>query len=110
MPYKVNGMDVSLPEPVLSEGTTYVPLADLANAVGGYVDWDNDAKKARVEIGDKVGMIHNDDPMVSIGDGTVDMQARPFIVDGVLWAPVRIFRDGFGIGLNVSGQNVELTR
>lgn len=110
MPYKVNGMDIELAEPVLTDGTTFVPVADLANAMGGYVDWNHEAKTARIEIGDKVGFIHNDNETAEIGGEQVALHAKPYIVDGVLWAPVRVFRDGFGIGLNVDGGSIELTR
>ncbi len=110
MPYKVNGVEVSLAEPVLSDGTTFVPIADLANAMGGYVDWNHEAKYARVEIGESVGIVHNDDQFADIGGKAIDLHAKPYLQDGVLWAPVRLFRDGFGIDLRVSGTTVELTR
>lgn len=103
-------MEVSLAEPVLTAGTTFVPVADLANAMGGYVDWNHEAKTARIEIGDKVGTVHNDDQFADVGGNTIDLHAKPYLQEGVLWAPVRLFRDGFGIGLNVNGANVELTR
>lgn len=110
MSYKVNGMDVSLPEPVVSDGTTFVPIADLANALGGYVDWSHEAKTARIEIGEKVGFIQFDDPIADVGGEHVDMRAKPYLVDGVLWAPARVLRDGFGIGLTASGTDLELNR
>lgn len=110
MPYTVNGMEVSLADPVLTDGTTFVPVADLANAMGGYVDWNHEAKSARIEIGDKVANVHNDEQLAEVGDTKVDLHAKPYLQDGVLWAPVRLFRDGFGIGLSVNGANVELTR
>ena len=110
MPYKVNGMDVSVPEPVLTDGTTFVPVADLANSLGGYVDWNHETKTARVEIGDKIGFIHSDNPIAEVGGEQVDLKASPYIEEGVLWAPVRVFRDGYGIGLVANGQDIELTR
>lgn len=110
MPYKVNGMDVELAEPVLTDGTTFVPVADLANALGGYVDWNHEEKTARIEIGDKIGFVHNDNEIAEVGGAQVDLKAKPYIEEGVLWAPVRVFRDGFGIALSASGSAIELTR
>lgn len=110
MPYNVNGSMVELAEPVETDGTTFVPIADLTNALGGYADWDNDAKVARIEIGDKIGHVHNDDPIVEVNGSKSDMKAKPYIVDGVLWAPVRVLRDGYGLTLSVDGGTVTVNR
>ncbi len=110
MPYNVNGLTVDLPEPVLTDGTTFVPIADLANALGGYVDWDHEAKTARIEIGDKVGKVHNDDSIIEVNGSRVDMKAKPYIQDGVLWAPVRLLRDGYGLTLSVDADAVTVSR
>ena len=35
MPYKIEGIDIEgITEPVLGEGTTFVPLANVAQALG----------------------------------------------------------------------------
>jgi hypothetical protein len=110
MPYVVNGNSVDLPSPVLTDGTTFVPVADLANALGGYVDWNHEAKSARIEIGDMVGHVNNDDATVEVNGTAVDIKAKPYIQDGVLWAPVRLFRFAYGMKLSVDGDTVTIDR
>ena len=112
MPYNVNGEAVQLPEPVITDGTTFVPCADLANALGGYADWDNTAKIARIEIGDRVGHIHNGSSSVEVNGTTYDMKAEPYIetTTSTLWVPVRVFRDAYGLTLSVDGESVTISR
>lgn len=110
MPYNVNGEAVSLPEPVETSGTLFVPIADLVNALGGYADWNHEAKAARIEIGDKVGQVQNDNSMVEVNGVQTDMKAKPYIKDSVLWAPVRLLRDAYGMTLSVDGLNVNVSR
>lgn len=110
MPYNVNGTAVELDEPVVTDGTTFVPCADLANALGGYVDWNHETKSARVEIGDKIGQVQNDDSVIVVNGMSHDMKAKPYIQDSVLWVPIRMFRDGFGLTMAADGTNVTISR
>jgi Copper amine oxidase N-terminal domain len=110
MPYTVNGNPLELAAAEMKDGTTFVPIADLANALGGYVDWDHEAKTARIEIGETIAFVKNDEDTMAVGAQTVELHAKPYLVEGVLWAPVRLFRDGFGMKLNVDGDHITVDR
>ena len=109
MPYVINGSPVELPEAENIEGTTYVPCADVTRALGGLVEWKHDAKTARVEIGGKVGWIQPENANAVIDGLGVDMKGAPMLKDDTLWVPARLFRDGFGLSLSVSGTSVTLS-
>lgn len=109
MPYNINGSSFSLADPVTTDGTTFVPLADVAEALGGTVEWKHDAKTARVEMGGKVAWIQPDNANVSIDGAALDVKANPYLDGDTLWVPARLFRDGFGANLSVDGSDVTLT-
>lgn len=110
MPYLVNGESADIPEAVEANGTLFVPCADLANALGGYVDWNHSEKTAKIELGDAVGFIHNDNEIAEVNGVKYNMNAKPYIQDSTLWAPVRVFRDAFGMKLHVDGSTVKIDR
>jgi len=109
MPYNINGFDYDLAAPNLTDGTTFVPAAAVAEALGGTVEWKHDAKTARIELNGKVAFLGLDTPTASIDGAAVDMGANAYLEGDSLWVPVRIFRDGFGASLNVDGDSVSLS-
>lgn len=110
MPYQVNGSAVELPGPVVTDGTTFVPCADLANALGGYAEWMHEAKTARIEIGDKVGFIKSGEGNAVVNGERFDLKADTYIDNDTLWVPVRMFRDAYGLKLDIAGDNVIIDR
>lgn len=109
MPYNINGFEYDLPEPITNDGTTFVPAAGVAQALGGEVEWKHDAKTARIEINGKVAFIQPDNANASVDGAAVDMGANPYLEGDSLWVPARLFRDGFGASLNVDGGTVSLS-
>lgn len=109
MPYTIHGMSVDLPDAVTTDGTTFVPCAAVAEALGGIVEWKHDAKSARVEIGGKVGWIQPENANAVIDGAGVDMKATPYLEGDALWVPARLFRDGYGFGLSVDGDTVSIS-
>src|SRR5687767_11588297 len=103
MPYIVDGQPVAIAdEPKNENGTLWVPLRALSEAVGAKVDWDQDLQQIMIQhtkgnIQLNVGtndLIMNSEPM--------SMQAAPYVENGETWVPVRFFNQILGYALNVN--------
>ena len=112
MPYILNGQTLAVAqEPQNKNGTLWVPLRALCEAIGSQVDWDPDSRV--------VNIYHNNlNVQVTPGDATVtaegeqfELQEAPYLDNGDTWVPVRFFNQPVGYQLNVQlDQNlVELT-
>lgn len=108
MPYTINGASFGIAEPVSHSDITFVPVADVAEALGGSAEWKHEAKAARVEVNGKVAFVYLDNPNAVVDGAGVDMAGSPYLEGDRLWAPVRLFRDGFGASLSVSGSDVSI--
>ncbi|HEY0073434.1 MAG TPA: copper amine oxidase N-terminal domain-containing protein [Abditibacteriaceae bacterium] len=113
MPYIVDGQPVAIAdEPKNQDGTLWVPLRALSEAVGATVDWDQDLQQVIVQ--------HPRGGNIQLNIGTEDiiknneaqgLQAAPYVEGGDTWVPVRFFNIQLGYALNVNlAENlVELT-
>ena len=108
MPYQIEGIVIEgITEPVLGEGTTFVPLANVSQALGGYADFDHDTKVAKIELGAYVLHVQADNPIVDINGTPVELQAAPFIDVDTLFVPVRLF-EKLGFKMSVDGASIAL--
>jgi len=108
MPYTLEGTGIDgIPEPILGEGTTFVPLANVSQALGGYANYDHESKIANIELGDHKLAIQADNPEVNISGQLVTLQAAPFIDQGVMWVPVPLFQT-MGYELGLDGHQIDL--
>jgi hypothetical protein len=108
MPYNLEGVGIDgIPEPILGEGTTFVPLANVAQALGGYANYDHESKIAHIELGDYQLDVQADNPEVNISGQLVSLQAAPFIDQDTMWVPVRLFQT-LGYQMNVDGDSISL--
>ncbi|MGC4042498.1 MAG: copper amine oxidase N-terminal domain-containing protein [Armatimonas sp.] len=108
MPYTIEGTGIDgIPEPILGEGTTFVPLANVSQALGGYANYDHESKIANIELGDYKVAVQADNPEVNISGQLVSLQAAPFIDQDTMWVPVRLFQT-LGYTMNVDGDEVTL--
>ena len=106
MPYTINGSDSSIvSEPRLQGGTMWVPLRDVAEALGGKVEYEPTNGVAMLTHGDKIVTVQIGDANVDV-DGTAHtLQDAPFVEDGETWVPVRFFNTTLGANVNVDLQN-----
>lgn len=108
MPYQIEGIAIEgITEPVLGEGTTFVPLANVSQALGGYADFDHDTKVAKIELGAYVLQVQADNPIVDINGTPVELQAAPFIDVDTMFVPVRLF-EKLGFKMSVDGASIAL--
>jgi hypothetical protein len=110
MPYTINGTNQDFAAPVVMNDTTFVPLANVADAVGAITEWDNMAKIASVELDALTVRVQADNPNVETPSGTVQLQAAPYLDNGVLWVPVRFFERALNCTIAVNGDNVQIDR
>ena len=108
MPYTLEGTAMEgIPEPILGEGTTFVPLANVAQGLGGYANYDHDSKTALIELGDFKLAVQNENTTVDVSGQALELQAPPFIEEDLLWVPVRLF-EKLGYNLTVDGDQISL--
>jgi hypothetical protein len=112
MPYIVDGQSVSVAqEPQNKEGTLWVPLRALSEAVGAQVDWDQDNRVVNLYHRDRIIRVTPGDTTVNVDGEQQELQAAPYLDEGDTWVPVRFFNQPLGYALNVQldSNTVELT-
>ena len=106
MPYTIEGIEIEgIAEPILGEGTTFVPLTNVAQALGGYADFDHETKVAHITLGDYDFHVQADNPIVEINGTPVELQAAPFIEVDSMFVPVRLF-EKLGFSMSVDGDQI----
>lgn len=111
MPYILNGESVDMGEPRLDNGTLFVPLRKMAQALGGSADYEPSTNSAILYLNDQIVTFTNGQNSVSLNGASVPLQAAAFVEDGETWVPVRFFEGVMGYKLNADPQNgiVELS-
>ena len=106
MPYMLNGemLDVAT-EPRVGSGTMYVPLRDVATALGGKVDWEPSTETAILYMNDKIITLKSNDNTVDVDGEKTELQTHPWIDNGDMMVPVRFF-ETLGFGLDADPQNM----
>ena len=106
MPYMLNGemLDIAS-EPRVGSGTMYVPLRDVAAALGGKVDWEPTTGTAILYMNDKIITLQSNDNTVDVDGEKSELQTHPWIDDGDMMVPVRLF-ETLGYGLDADPQNM----
>lgn len=106
MPYMLNGemLEVS-GEPRVGKGTMYVPLREVAVALGGKVDWEPSTGVAIVYIDDKIATLQSNENTVDVDGEQSELQAHPWIDNGEMMVPVRFFEGALGYGLDADAEN-----
>jgi hypothetical protein len=111
MPYTINGTSRSdIPDPVMTDGTTFVPVGMISDLLGGYVYFDNMTKVATIEMGNRKARLQADSTEVEIDGQMESLQAAPYIDNNTMWVPVRFFSNQLGINMNAEGNNITLSR
>lgn len=112
MPYTIDGVPYDLEaEPRLQDGTLWVPLRRLGEALGGKADWISPNKVAVLYLGDRIATLTIGDKTADVDGQQFELQDEPFLDNGETWVPVRFFERGLGYTLNAdpASASVELT-
>ena len=114
MPYVIQGNNVPLPtEPFLHGDKHYVSLREVLGALGGTVDFDNNAKVATAVIGPWTAQITMGDTNVTVnGNGSdvpVTLTAPAYVEDDQMFVPFDFFRDAYGYNVGFADDTVTIT-
>lgn len=103
MPYALQGQSASISqEPRVEMGRTYVPLDEITGQLGGSTTWDNETKTATATIGQWAATVRMADANVDVNGTAVQLNAPPFVEDGVMWVPAQFFNQAFGYKVDVN--------
>jgi hypothetical protein len=78
-------------------GTTFVPLRAIAEALGFKVMWNNDQRKVTLEQADKVIEFIIGDPIVNVNGNMFTLETAPYIFGGSSMLPVRFLSEQLGL-------------
>jgi hypothetical protein len=90
-------------------GATYVPLKDVAEILGGTVEWNNDTKSAAVTIAPWTATVDVGEQRADVNGTSVNFGAPLVNQDDTLWAPAEFFHAAFGYDVAVHGLSVSIT-
>lgn len=72
----VNGKELETPyRPIVENGTTYVPVREYVEALGGKVEWDQETQSAIARFGDKVVRYTAGSNIIEVNGEKVEMKA-----------------------------------
>lgn len=107
MALQIEGQPTSI-ETRLQGGSTYVPVLDTAQALGGDVKWDNANKVATVSIGRWTAVVSMAAEDAEVNGAQVTFSGPTLVEHNRMWVPVRFFEAAFGYRIGVSGQDVNI--
>ena len=88
-------------EPVILNGTTFVPVRIIAERLGYDVVFDKTSGQVTVSRGDLSYRLHAETNLIQRGEGaqrtSITINAAPFIQDDRLYLPVRFFAEEMGL-------------
>ena len=97
MPYVLNNESRPISaEPQVFDNKHYVPLAEIAESLGGMVEWNHDNKTASATIGQWTARVQEGNPTVDVNGTQVNLSAPPKIENNIVWVPWDFFRDAYG--------------
>lgn len=110
MAYDIQGQRLpGTAQPQIREGRTYIPLREVAEALGGALTWDNNAKRGTVTLGKWTATLTMADTHVDVNGIDVTLQAPPFVDENnTMWVPATFFRDAFGYEVGINGNDIRI--
>ncbi len=105
MPYMIGGEMAEVgTEPRLQDGTMWVPLRKLGQALGGNADWVAPNRVAVLYLNGQIITLTIGDQTADVDGERRELQGAPFVEDGETWVPVRLF-ESLGYTLSADPQN-----
>jgi len=113
MPYTIDGQPVEIgKEPQLKDGTLWVPLRPLIEALGGSIEWDGTEQRVTINLDNFITSFRLGQTTVNREAWSSELQAAPYEESGDTWVPVRFFNDPLKYALNVdlNTKQVDISR
>ena len=109
MPYTVNGQSVNVRhEPRVVSGTMWVPLRELATAMGANVDFEPSSHAPIVYLGSDIVTLQSGKAEADLNGETIPLSAAPFIYEGETFVPVRLFEKLPGVSLQADPSSLQV--
>ena len=97
MSYMINGQPANISEePFEQDGRNYVPLDEVVRALGGNVNWDNEAKTAHATIGQWTANVQMANTNVDVSGTPVTLSAPPLVENDRMYVPWDFFKTAYG--------------
>ena len=113
MPYTIQETSVDLPtEPIIYQGSTFVSLREITEALGGVVAMDVALNRATATIEPWIAHVTAGNAHCTVdGDGDaipVEIAAAPYSEGSEMFVPASFFQDAFGYEVRAEDQNVSI--
>lgn len=109
MPYTVNGEAVTVEhEPRLANGSMWVPLRPLAQALGAKVDYEPTTHAPIVYLGSDIITVQSGKTEVDINGSKATLASAPFIYEGDTFVPVRFFEHLPNVQVNANPNTLQV--
>jgi hypothetical protein len=69
----------------VKDGVQYVPLASIVQQLGGTIDWDNNTKKASLNVRGRSAEVDINDRIVKVDGQEQVLTSTPFVEEGRLY-------------------------
>src|SRR3712207_1570190 len=102
MPIQIQGRASQI-ETRSQDGTTYVPVLETVQALGGKAEWDNASKVATVSIATWNARVAMAAEEADVNGIHVNFNGPTFVEENRLWVPVRFFEKAFGYKIDLNG-------
>ena len=86
-------------QPRIVNDRVTVPMRAIFEAYGALIYWDESEKSVTSKYGDTEIYLKIDDPEMTVGDETVELDSPPYIFEDRTYVPVRAVSEAFGSGV-----------
>lgn len=105
---KINGQDVQVEKPFVTNGVTLVPLRVITEAFGAKVDWNGQEQSVTLNYNDKIIKLFINKKQVTVdGKETVLLEA-PQINNNITMIPLRFVTENFGAQVSYDDKTAEI--
>jgi hypothetical protein len=95
----------------VKDGIMWVPLRGVAEALGARVDWSESTRSGILYLDSHIVTLQVGYTTVSIDGGDSPLQDEPYLDDGEIWVPVRLFEKlGYHLQADVTSKSVSLSK
>ncbi len=112
MSYTLNGQQAGPDkDPIVKDGVMWVPLRGVAEGLGANVDWSEATRSGILYIDGHIVTLQVGYTTVSIDGEESPLQDEPYLEDGEIWVPVRLFEKlGYNLDADVTNKAVSLSK
>jgi hypothetical protein len=92
----VKAIDAQGTKPLISNGTTMVPIRAVVESLGGSVGWDAAARRLDIRLGSRTVTMWAEKTTVTVNGRSTTMSTAPAIIGGRTMIPLRFAAENLG--------------